>query len=218
MANSAGFVDNPIETAAAPPSQTAAALTLPSTVRYPVDPLWWNDPWADRSNSSHRCKYDPGHNRRGQSCGRKLVSHSCGQHQLAGPPQSTLQETQSNDWQSPLPPPPNWDATAPGLVGGDNGRQDDAWTGWNPSRKGYNGNDTSTMEITDRDPVPKFDFQEPDARLKPWLRELSFWRHDTKYTYAQAWCQVVQSPASRNDWSELGRSSFCGSDLSESRV
>ena len=34
------------------------------------------------------------------------------------------------------------------------------------------------MEITDRDPVPKWDFQEPDARLKPWFRELSFWRHD----------------------------------------
>ena len=35
------------------------------------------------------------------------------------------------------------------------------------------------MEITDRDPVPKWDSQEPGARLKPWLRELSFWRHDT---------------------------------------
>ena len=35
------------------------------------------------------------------------------------------------------------------------------------------------MEITDRVPVPKWVFQEPGARLKPWLRELSFWRHDT---------------------------------------
>ena len=33
------------------------------------------------------------------------------------------------------------------------------------------------MEITDRDVIPKWDFQEPGARLKPWLRELSFWRH-----------------------------------------
>ena len=35
------------------------------------------------------------------------------------------------------------------------------------------------MEFSDRDPIPKWDFQEPGARLKPWLRELSFWRHDT---------------------------------------
>ena len=35
------------------------------------------------------------------------------------------------------------------------------------------------MEITDRDPIPKWDFQEPGARLRPRLRELSFWRQDT---------------------------------------
>ena len=35
------------------------------------------------------------------------------------------------------------------------------------------------MEFSDRDPIPKWDFQETGARLKPWLRELSFWRHDT---------------------------------------
>ena len=35
------------------------------------------------------------------------------------------------------------------------------------------------MEISDRDPIAKWDFQEPGARLRPWLRELSFWRHDT---------------------------------------
>ena len=27
--------------------------------------------------------------------------------------------------------------------------------------------------------IPKWDFQEPRARLRPWLRGLSFWRHDT---------------------------------------
>ena len=27
--------------------------------------------------------------------------------------------------------------------------------------------------------IPKWDFQEPGTRLKPWLRELIFWRHDT---------------------------------------
>ena len=35
------------------------------------------------------------------------------------------------------------------------------------------------MELSDRDPIPKWDFQEPGARLKLWLREISFWRHDT---------------------------------------
>ena len=35
------------------------------------------------------------------------------------------------------------------------------------------------MEFSDRDPIPNWDFQEPGARLRPWLRELSFWRHDT---------------------------------------
>ena len=35
------------------------------------------------------------------------------------------------------------------------------------------------MEFSDRDPIPKWDFQEPGTRLKPWLRELIFWRHDT---------------------------------------
>ena len=35
------------------------------------------------------------------------------------------------------------------------------------------------MEISDRDLILKWGFQEPGARLRPWLRELSFWRHDT---------------------------------------
>ena len=35
------------------------------------------------------------------------------------------------------------------------------------------------MEISDRDPISKCDFHELGARLRPWLRELSFWRHDT---------------------------------------
>ena len=36
------------------------------------------------------------------------------------------------------------------------------------------------MEFVDRDPIPKWDFQEPSARLEHWLRVKSvFWRHDT---------------------------------------
>ena len=52
------------------------------------------------------------------------------------------------------------------------------------------------MEITDRDPVPKWDFQESGAPLKTWLRELSFWRHDTS-TSTQAWRQIVQGGRSK---------------------
>ena len=84
-----------------------------------------------------------------------------------------------NNWQSPLPPPPTLDATSAGFVGVDVGRQDNSGTGWNPSGKGFPQGGSTTMDITNRDPVPKWDFQEPSARLKPWLRELSFWRHDT---------------------------------------
>ena len=51
-------------------------------------------------------------------------------------------------------------------------------TGWNASGKGYNVGVMPFMEFSDRDPIPKWDFQEPGARLKPWLRELSFWPHD----------------------------------------
>ena len=85
----------------------------------------------------------------------------------------------ANNWQSPPPPPPTWDSNAPGFGSGDGGRQDASWTGWNASGKGYKGNGMPFMEILDRDPIPKWDFQEPGARLRPWLRELSFWRHDT---------------------------------------
>ena len=85
----------------------------------------------------------------------------------------------SNHWQSPLRPPPTGDATSAGVVGVDVGRQDNSGTEWNPSGKGSQQGRSTTMEITDRDPVQKWDFQEPGARLKPWLRELSFWRHDT---------------------------------------
>ena len=47
-------------------------------------------------------------------------------------------------------------------------------TGWNASGTGYKGGVMPFMEFSDRDPIPKWDFQEPGARLKPWLRELSF--------------------------------------------
>ena len=49
-------------------------------------------------------------------------------------------------------------------------------TGRNASGKGNKG---GVMPFMDRDPIPKWEFQEPGARLRPWLRELSFWRHDT---------------------------------------
>ena len=54
-------------------------------------------------------------------------------------------------------------ATNMGFVGGDSGRQDAAWAGWNSSGKGYKGSGTASMEGTDRDLVPKWDIQEPDG-------------------------------------------------------
>ena len=85
----------------------------------------------------------------------------------------------ASDWQSPLPPPPTWDANTHGFGCGDDGRQDASLTGWNASGKGYEAGVMPFMEFSDRDPIPKWDFQEPSARLRPRLRELSFCRHDT---------------------------------------
>ena len=81
----------------------------------------------------------------------------------------------ANDWQSPLP-----DAITPGFGCGVGGRQDASLTGWNASGNRYKGDVVPFMEFSDRDPIPKWDFQEPGVRLRPWLRELSFWRHDTR--------------------------------------
>ena len=74
---------------------------------------------------------------------------------------------------------PTWDANTPGLGCGDGGRQDASLTGWNASGKGYKGGVMPFMEFSDRDRIPKWDFQEPGAGLRPWLRDLNFWRHDT---------------------------------------
>ena len=49
------------------------------------------------------------------------------------------------------------------------------------------------MEITERDAIVKWDFQEPGARLRPWLRELNIWRHDTSTPLQEARSQTVTS-------------------------
>ena len=46
MTNNTGFINFPIETAAAFPSRTVAAFPLTSTVQPSLDPLTVNDPWA----------------------------------------------------------------------------------------------------------------------------------------------------------------------------
>ena len=46
MSNNTGFMNFPIETAAAFPSRTVAAFPLSSTVQPSLDPLSVNDPWA----------------------------------------------------------------------------------------------------------------------------------------------------------------------------
>ena len=178
----------PIETAAAFPSRTVAAFPLTSTVQSSLDPLSVNDPWASavavrpaHNNIRRKCHF--GHSFRtefwpqtGQPQQWSTPRSPLG---LTGPPPTTLQGMSANDWQLPLLPPPTWDANAPGFGSGDGCRQDASWTGWNASGKEYKGNVMPFMEILDRDPIPKWDFQEPGARLRPWLRVLSFWRHDT---------------------------------------
>ena len=179
-----------IEIAAAFPSRTVAAFPLKSTVQSSLDPLSVND-----TNASAVAVRPVQHNNIRRKChfwsqlqGTEFWPQT-GQPQqwstprsplgLTGPPPTTSQGMSANNWQSPLPPPPTWDANAPRFGSGDGGRQDASWTGWNASGKGYRGNVMPFTEISDRDPIPKWAFQEPGARLRPWLRELSFWRHDT---------------------------------------
>ena len=188
MSNNTGFMNFPIETAAFH-SRTVAAFPLTSTVQSSLDPLSVNDSWASalavrlvQQQHQTQVPFCP------QLQGTEFWPQT-GQPQqwstprsplgLTGPPPTTLQGMSANDWQSPLPPPPTWDANAPGFGSGDGGRQDASLTGWNASGKGYQGSVMPFMEIWDRDPIPKWDFQEPGARLRPWSRELSFWRHDT---------------------------------------
>ena len=177
MSNNTGFMNFAIE------------IPLTSTVQSSLDPLSVNDPWASAVavrpvqqqhqtqvpflSQLQETEFWP---QTGQPQQWSTPRLRLG---LTGPPPTTLQGMSSNDWQSPLPPPPTWDANAPGFGSGDGGRQDASWTGWNSSGKGYKGNAMPFMEISDRDPTPKWDFQETGARLRPWLRELSFWRHDT---------------------------------------
>ena len=161
MSNNTGFMNFPIETAAAFPSQTAAALLLPSTVQSSLDPLSVNDPWASAVETCTTVTSDA-NAILATSSGTEFWPQT-GQPQQwstprsplgwTGPPPTTLQGLSANNWQSPLPPPPTAVDRMP--------------------------HGMPFMEISDRDPIPKWDFQEPGARLRPWLRELSFWRHDT---------------------------------------
>ena len=173
----------PIETAAAFPSRTVAAFPLTSTVQSSLDPLSVNDPWASavavRLVQQHQTQVPFWSQHQGTEFWPQT-----GQPQQWSTPRSPLgltgpTPTTLHDWQSPPPPPPTWDANAPGFGSGDGGRQDASLTGWNACGKGYKGGVMPFMEISDRDPIPKWNFQEPGARLRPWLRELSFWRHDT---------------------------------------
>ena len=62
------------------------------------------------------------------------------------------------------------------------------------------------MEITERDAILKWEFQEPGARLRPWLRELSFWRHDTSTPLQKHGVKLYKSLNHWYGWSKFGRS------------
>ena len=141
MSNNTGFMNFPIETAAAFPSRTVAAFPLTSIVQPSLDPLTVNDPRASAVavrpvQQQHQTQvpfwpqlqeteFWP---QTGQPQQWSTPRSPLG---LTGPPPTTLQGMTANDWQSPLPPPPTWDANTPGLGCGDGGRQDASLTGWN---------------------------------------------------------------------------------------
>ena len=119
----------PIETAAAFPSRTVAAFPLSSTVQPSFDPLSVNDPWASavavtpvQQQHQTQVPFWP------QLQGTEFWPQT-GQPQqwstprspigLTGPPPTTLQGIPANDWQSPLPPPPTWDAKGDAVLGGE---------------------------------------------------------------------------------------------------
>ena len=179
----------PIETAAAFPSRTVAAFPLTSTAQPSLDPLTVNDPWASAVavrpvQQQHQTQVPFWSQLQGtefwpQTGQPQQWSTPRSPLGLTGPPPTTLQGMSANDWQSPLPPPPTWDANAPGFGYGDGGRQDASFDWMECERKRIHGGVLPFMEFSDRDPIPKWDFQESGARLRPWLRELIFWRYDT---------------------------------------
>ena len=59
------------------------------------------------------------------------------------------------------------------------------------------------MEFSDRDLIPKWDFQEPGARLKRWLRVLSFWRHDTSTPVNKQCVKLCKALAIGRSWADL---------------
>ena len=133
MSNNTGFMNFPIETAAALPSRTVAVFPLTSTVQTSLDPLLVNDPWA----SAVAARPVQQQHQTQVPCWSQLQVTEfwpqTGQPQqwstprsplgLTGPPPTTLQGMSANDWQSRLPPPPTCDAHAPGFSSGDGGRQ-----------------------------------------------------------------------------------------------
>ena len=152
MSNNSGFMNFPIETAAAFPSQTAAALHLPSTVQSSLDPLSVNDPWASAvavrpvQQQQHQTQVPLWPQLQGtefwpQTGQPQQWSTPRSPLGLTGPPPTTLQGMSADNWQSPLPPPQTWDANPPGFGSGDSGLQDASLTGWNASGKGYKVNE-----------------------------------------------------------------------------
>ena len=144
MSNNTGFMNFPMETAAAFPSRTVGAFPLTSTVQPSLDPLSVNDPWASavavRPVQQHQTQVPFWSQLQGsefwpQTGHPQQWSPPRSPLGLTGPPPTTLQGMSAHDWQSPLPPPPTWDANAPGFGSGDGGRQDASWTGWNTSGK-----------------------------------------------------------------------------------
>ena len=118
-----GFMNFPIEIAAALPSRTVAAFPLTSTVQASLDPLSVNERPVQQQHQM-QVPFWPqlqGTEFRPQTGQPQQWSTPRSPLGFTGPSPTTLQGMSANDWQSLLPPPPTWDANAPGFGSGDGG-------------------------------------------------------------------------------------------------
>ena len=154
MSNNTGVINLSSETAAAFLSHTVAALPLPSTVQYPLGPLSVNNPLASAVavrpvQQQHQTQvpfwsqlqWTEFWPQTGQSQLTTGIGHSRRHQHGMRPLLDLVVETAV-------------DRTPGGLVG--------------MRAERIQGGVKPFMEFSDRDPIPKWDFQGPGARLKPW--------------------------------------------------
>ena len=112
---------------------------------------------------------------------------------LTGPTPTTLQGMSANDWQSPLPPPPTWDANAPGFGCGDGGRQDASLTGC--ERKRIQGWCHAIHGILGSRPDTEVGLPRTRSTIENLVTSAQFLATRHQYSCEQRRCQTVQGIA-----------------------